>query len=39
MANDFRRWLAIHYPNRPKIRKKAFAIYAKKPENEALEND
>jgi hypothetical protein len=39
VANNFRRWLAIHHPNRPKIEKEAFAIYAKKPENKASEND
>jgi hypothetical protein len=39
MANDFRRWLAIHHPNRPKVKKGAFATYAGKPENEAPEDD
>jgi hypothetical protein len=39
VANDFRRWLAIHHPDRPKVGKGAFAIYAGEPENEAPEDD
>jgi hypothetical protein len=39
VANDFRRWLAIHHPDRPRIEKEAFATYAEKPENEAPEDD
>jgi hypothetical protein len=39
MANDFRRWLAIHHPDRPRIEKEAFVIYAENPENEVPEDD
>jgi hypothetical protein len=38
LANNFRRRLAIHHPNKPKIGKGAFSTYAGKP-NEAPENE